>query len=315
VGITSGREKEEKREEVLEGFVKHLRLRHISSHDRYEKYVKEFLEYLESSDIDYTSINAHVLNDYRAFVLAQKKGCARGTVNNRLTRIKSFYRFLIKKQLIASNPFTHYKGLKRGTIIPKNILSVEETGILLDNFSVKTDADLMMYSMVELLYGSSLRISEVSNLTIGDIDFKRGYVYITSEKTNGGRLKVPATEVSLHAVKRYMKYAREKLLSESEKQEDRLYPRQSESTHRCLLNRKLKAECRRLGLKPVSTHSFRHSSATHMLRKGAGIREVQALLGHTRLSSTEIYTRVLKDDLKHIVKTFHPREQEAAKDG
>lgn len=300
----SGKEKE-----ILKAFVKYLRLKDITSYERYYKYVKDFLEYLSSLEIDYTSIKPPIIDDYRAFILTQKAGCARGTVNNKLTRIKSFYLFLIKKQIIYSNPFARYKGLSRGTIIPKNILSIEDMGKLLDNFSVRTDLDVMMYSMVELLYGSSLRISEVSNIKMDDIDFKGGYVYVTNFKNNEERLRFPLSEVSIKAVKKYITYSRDKIVPEKERKEGWLYPLQGETSHRCLLNRKLKNECKRLGLKEISTHCFRHSSATHMLKKGAGIRAVQALLGHKQLSSTEIYTRVAKEDLKNVVRIFHPREQ------
>ena len=298
----------EKEKNILEGFIKYLKLRGITSYDRYEGYVKEFLEYLSCLEIDYKLLRPNDIDDYRTACLTEQKGCARGTVNNKLTRIKSFYRYLIKKKIIYASPFQGYRGLKRGRIIPKNILSIEDIGKLLDNFSLKTDLDLMIYSMVELLYGSSLRISEVSNLKIEDLDFEREYVYVTNFKNNEERLRFPVSEVSLRAIKRYMKYVRDKIASDNDLKEGWLYPRQKHTTHRCLVNRKLKSECLRLGLKKISTHSFRHSSATHMLRKGAGIREVQAMLGHKRLSSTEIYTRVVKDDLKKVVKTFHPRE-------
>ena len=199
--ILSVREKD-----ILKAFVKHLHVKNITSYDRYYKYVKSFLEYLTSLDIDYTTMKPHVIDDYRAFLLSQNAGCARGTVNNRLTRIKSFYQFLIKKQIIVYNPFAQYKGLRRGTIIPKNILSIEDMGKLLDNFSARTDLDVMMYSMVELLYGSSLRISEVSNIKMEDIDFDGGYVYIINFKNNEERLRFPLSEVSIKAIKKYIKY-------------------------------------------------------------------------------------------------------------
>lgn len=296
--------------DILKAFKRHLCLKNITSYDRYCKDVRDFLEYLSSLEIEFTTIKPHILDDYRAYILTRKIGFARGTVNNRLTQIKCFYRFLLKKQIIHYNPFTFYKGLKRGKIIPKNILSIENMGKLIDNFSIRTDLDVMMYSMVELLYGSSLRIGEVSKIKIEDINFNTGYVYITNFKNKNERLRFPLSEVSMNAVKRYMKYIRDKIITEQDNKEGWLYPQQGKTTHRGLLNRKLKNECKRLGLKKISSHCFRHSSATHMLKKGAGIREVQAMLGHKRLSSTQMYTRLVKDDLKKVVRTFHPREQE-----
>ncbi len=254
-------------------------------------------------------VKALEIENYRAYLLTQQNGNARATINNRLTSLKQFYRFLLLKQQIAASPFAAYfKGLKRGTILPKNLLSVEDVGRLLDGLSIKTDRDLMVKSMLELLYGSALRVSELAPLKLNDLDFERGYILITNVKAGGERNKLPATELSLRAVKRYLKYARDKLVTARDREAGYVYPQRTDVANKGLINHKLKAECRRLGLKDVSSHAFRHSAATHMLRNGAGIRELQAFLRHKRISNTEVYTHVVKDDLKKVVGKFHPRE-------
>ena len=300
--------KSEKR--IISDFERYLKLKSIRSYSAYLASTIEFFKFLNGTGISYYEINAGKCDEYRAYLLTKEPPLSRGTVNNKLSRIKSFYDFLLIKKVICRNPFAHTKNLNTGHTIPKNILSVEDMGRLLDHFSIRGFNDIMMKSILELLYGSSLRISEAEALKIEDIDFEGGFILVTNFKENGNKWKAPATEVSLRVLKEYINKVRGKLLSTEEINEGFVFPRKKgKTTIRCMLNAKLKRECRRLGLKQITSHSFRHSSATHMLRNGAGIREVQAMLGHERISSTERYTRVVKEDLKKVIKTHHPRER------
>jgi site-specific recombinase XerD len=295
---------------ILEDYKRYLRLKSIRTYELYLTSVREFLAYLKESGASYTGINAGVGDEYRAYLLTKEEALSRGTINNKLNRVRSFYRFLFKKRLIANDPFLHVAGLKTGRSIPKNILSVEDMGKLLDNFAILTLSDWMLKSIVEFLYGSSMRIGEVEALKIPDIDFEGGSIMVTDLKDNSKRWKCPAGEVALRTLKKYMKTAREKLLSAEELKAGYLYPqRKGRTTIRCMLNAKLKREARRLSLKPITSHAFRHSSATQMLKNGAGIREVQMMLGHERITSTQTYLRVVKEDLKAVLETFHPRER------
>lgn len=294
---------------IYQDFERYLKLRNVKTYERYVIYLKDFLAYLKARELDYRLIKPLEVENYRTYLLTEVNSNARNTINNRLSKIKRFYAYLLLKKAIASSPFDNYfKGLKRGTQLPKNILSVEEMGKLLNNFMEKTERDLMVKSMIELMYGSALRVSELAPLKLTDLDFERGYIEVTNIKEGGERNKLPATELSLRELKRYIKYCRPKLLSEAELAEGCLYPQRKEVANKGIINRKLKEECRRLGIKEISSHSFRHSCATQMLRSGAGIRELQAFLRHKRITNTEIYTHVVKDDLKKIVGKFHPRE-------
>ncbi len=146
------------------------------------------------------------------------KNLSAGTVNNKLNRLRSFYHFLHKKRRIHSNPFDWVEAVRGAKSLPKNILSVEDMGKLLDRFAVKRDMDLMMRSVVEFLYGSALRISEVCALKEKGIDFDRGMLFITDFKNHEERRGCPATEVSLKVLRRYMRYSRKKLVGESERE-------------------------------------------------------------------------------------------------
>lgn len=295
--------------QILADFKRYLKLKSIRSFGDYIASVVEFFTFLHDKGIRYSEVNTGIGDEYRAYLLTKEKTISRGTINNKINRLRSFYGFLFIKRLIHENPFNHTGSLYTGKSIPRHILSVEDMGKLLDCFGIRGLNDIMMKSIIEFLYGSSMRISEAAALKIEDIDFAGGFICVTNFKDNEKKWKAPATEVSLRVVKMYINGAREKLLSAAELEAGYLYPQKETTTIRCMLNAKLKRECKRLGLKTITSHSFRHSSATHMLKGGAGIREVQALLGHERIGSTERYTRVIKEDLKKVLKTCHPRER------
>ena len=292
-----------KQQNILTEYERYLTLKKIKTLGQYISSVKEYLEYLDSIGEKYDTIGQMIGDEYRTYLFTGDKSLSRPTINNKLNRVKSFYRFLLKKGYIGSNPFYRLENLKCCKNLPRNILNVGDMGRLLDDFSILTNDDIMLKSIVELLYGSGLRISEVVTLKLSDIDFDNGYICITESKNNDKRRRVVAGEVSLKTLKHYLK-------GKKINSADYLYPQKKEGSIKNQLNAKLKRECRRLNLKTVTSHSFRHSIATHILRAGVGIREVQEFLGHKKIASTEIYTRVVVEDLKNIIEKCHPRELE-----
>ena len=300
-----------KQENILKEYRRYLELKSIKTVNQYISSVKEYFNYLNDNiEKEFDKVNQSIGDDYRTYLVTGEIVFSRLTINNKLNRLNSFYHFLLKKRYIYSNPFYKLYRLRNGKTIPKNILSVNDMAKLLDNFSILKPGDIMLKSIIEILYGSGLRISEVVNLKLKDVDFETGYLYVTEGKNNGRRRKVVAGEVSLKTLKYYLKYLEEKNISYGEY----IYPRKCPTSIMCQLNWKLKRECKRLNLKTITTHSFRHSVATHILRKGANIREVQEFLGHKSINATEIYTRVVKEDLKNVIEKFHPREIEEEQD-
>jgi site-specific recombinase XerD len=293
---------------VLKDFERALKIAGIKVWSQYVTSVREFLDYIAERGIAYTAVNEGVCADYKAHLLSGDTELSRFTINNKLNRLRKFYKYLYRKRRVCANPFAGEHAIRVGRTLPKNILAVEELGKLLDSFALVTRNDIMMKAIVELLYGSALRISEAIDLTLSDIDFEAGVLHITDYKNGGARMKRPATEVSLRFLKRYMREARGNILTHAEMKAGRLFPKKRYTSMRCMINHKLKRECLRIGLATITTHSFRHSAATHLLRAGAGIREVQEMLGHDKISSTEAYTRIVKEDLKNVIEKCHPRE-------
>ena len=284
---------------ILNEFKRYLTLKGIRSIDIYISSVVEYLNYLEDNHQSYETVNAKISDEYKTHLVTQVKQLSRGTINNKLNRIKGFYRFLVNKGFCYTNPFYKSANLKTGKSLPKNILTVTDIGKLLDNFAVITKNDLMMKTLSELLYAGALRISEAVTLRLNYIDFESGALSVYEHKTDTTR-KTYLNDVCIKVLKEYLKVFRIK--------SGFIFPQKQKTTIRCMLNAKLKRECKRLELKTVTSHSFRHSIATHILRSGAGIREVQEFLGHKNIKNTEIYTHVVKEDLKNIIFKYHPRE-------
>ncbi len=297
------------REVVLTDFNRYLGLKGIRTAPEYISCVKEFFSFLDDGDQHFLFITEKTTEEYRHYLLTSDRQISHGTINNKLNRLRSFYSFLGKKNLIYQNPFYYLQGVKTGKGLPKNILTVQEMGTFLDNFSQIGKNDIMLLSIIELLYGSAMRIGEVTALREADIDYGNGVIIITDFKNGSKRWKCPASEESMKILQRYVDTVRDNLTSLEERKEGFLFPQKGRTTIRAMLNNKLKRECGRHGFRTITTHSLRASAATHLLKAGAGIREIQAFLGHQRISTTEHYTRVVKEDLKAVIKTCHPRER------
>jgi integrase/recombinase XerC len=300
-------------EKILSAFERSLKLSGMRTWKQYAATAREFLDYIEGRGIAYTAVNEGIATDYRAYLLEAEAGLSRFTINNKLNRLRKFYGYAYRKHLVYSNPFAAVHAVRTGISLPKNILNVGDMGKLLDSFGLLTHNDIMAKAIVELLYGSALRISEAESLTLADIDFEAGALHVTDWKNGGVRMKRPATEASLRFLAKYMRDSREKLLTGSDLAEGRLFPKKGLTSVLSVVNRKLGNESRRLGLKKITSHSLRHSAATHLLRAGAGIREVQEMLGHRNITSTEAYTRIVKEDLRNVIGKFHPRENAGGK--
>ena len=294
---------------ILEDYKRYLTLKGVRTAKDYISGVNEFIDYLGGGGEGFLFVNEKDAEDYRHHLLTSNRHLAHSTINGKLNHLRSFYRFLEKKGLVYQSPLYYVKGLKTGKGLPKNVLSVEEMGKLLDNFAIIRKTDIMTHSLAELLYGSAMRVGEAEALKESDVDFDTAVITITDFKNGGLRWKSPTSEASIRALKKYVKTVRNELTSEKDRADGFLFPQQGKTAVRCLLNAKLKRECKRHGLKTITSHSFRASAATHLLRSGAGIREIQAFLGHQKIGTTEVYTRVVKEDLKAVIETCHPRER------
>ena len=242
------------------------------------------------------------LNSY----LATKfdNGISASSINRSLSSIKGLYNWLMHSGLIKLNPADLIESPKIGRKLPIN-LSEDDIDQLLSAPDCSTSKGKRDKTILELLYATGLRISELTNLELSQIDLKRGIIKILGK---GGKERiVPIGQTALDWVKDYLDNVRKDIIDK----DDNIY---------LFLNKKGKKISRKscwsfinsysksvLNNKIISPHSLRHAFATHLLNNGADLRSVQMLLGHSSLSTTQIYTHVAKERLIKFHNKFHPR--------
>jgi len=225
------------------------------------------------------------------------------SVNRKISSLKTFFNFLLKKKLISANPFADQIMPKKPISLPKSI-SEDDVVKLLDAPKVDSLIGLRDRAMLELLYASGVRISELVNIKFSDLDLDRNIIKVFG-KGSKERL-VPFGEDAAQWISAY--------IDERKKNKDLvsikyifLNNRGTKISRHAFWHR-LKEYCLEIGLKQdISPHTLRHAFATHLLNRGADLRSVQVLLGHSDLSTTQIYTHIAKQRLSELVKKHHPR--------
>ncbi len=226
------------------------------------------------------------------------------TVARHLVTIRHLFRFAFTEGMITENPAANVAAPKFRRSLPE-FLSVEEVDRLLRQPDVSTALGLRDKAMIELLYSTGLRVSELCGLKAADVQLEDGCLRCIG-KGSKERL-VPVGRAALDLVLQYMKKSRPKILAE--KISPYLFPtRIGTAINRIAFWKILSAYGRKAGLrKPLTPHMLRHSFATHLLDRGADLRSVQMMLGHADIATTQIYTHVVEERLKQVYKAHHPR--------
>ncbi len=227
------------------------------------------------------------------------------TVARHLVTLRNFFRFAQVQELIATDPSLNLESPKIRRNLP-GYLKLEEVERLLAQPDAKTPLGLRDRAMLEVLYSTGLRVSELIGLRVMDLDTKVGCIRCIG-KGDKERI-VPAGKKALSIVEKYLRDARPKLLGKSVASQSLFVNRNGHSLSRVGVWKILSAYGRRAGLRVALTpHMLRHSFATHLLERGADLRSVQLMLGHADISTTQIYTHVVEERLKQIYKAHHPR--------
>ena len=289
--------------------------------DAYRRDLEDFSEFLSSLGQDFVGAETQTLRDYLADL--DGRGFKSSSVARRLSAIRHLYRFLLNERIRSDDPAAILSGPKRGRGLPK-VLTISDVDRLLMRAKTlaETLADapkasvpqrlraLRLYCLLEVLYATGLRVSELVSLprTAARRDAR---MIVVRGKGNKERL-VPLNEPSREAMAAYLA-ATEAQKTEKKKNAANskwLFPSSGESGHltRQHFARDLKELAGAAGLSPrlVSPHVLRHAFASHLLHNGADLRIVQTLLGHTDISTTQIYTHVVEERLKSLVRDLHP---------
>jgi len=276
----------------------------------YKGDLRSFINFLKRENLD--EINKIGRLQVRRF-LAHLAGrnLEKSTIARKLSSIRSFFNYLAREKIISQNPTVYIPTPKRRKKMP-SFLDLDEVGMLLELPDTTTLLGLRDRAILEVLYGSGLRVSELVSLGVGDIDLLGGMIRVKG-KGSKERL-VPIGEVGLSHIERYLKarqlhekpglsfhnlsYRKEPLFLNF--RGSRLGAR----SINLLLQKYVKLASIKKGISP---HTLRHTFATHLLDAGCDLRAVQEMLGHASLSTTQIYTHVTTERLKRVYRKYHPR--------
>ena len=280
----------------------------LQTKDAYRRDISRFISYLEENKIDdFNKVDKRVIMDYTSKLRSgefSNKKISNSTFSRNLSSLRSFYYYLLEIHKVDDNPFLQFKKIKVEKHLP-DVLTFDQITTLLDSFDLDKPMELRNRCIIETIYACGLRISEVCNLKINNINFKELTINVIG-KGNKERLAMfyPNLKDNLD---RYMEEYRNKINIESEylfinNNGKQISPR----TVQIMLDESSKKANLPIHVHP---HMLRHSFATHLLDNGADLRAVQELLGHENLSTTQLYTHLTYDRLKNTVNKAHPHSK------
>ncbi len=271
--------------------------------DSYRSDLEQFSSWLEKNNLSYIKTSKKEILAYLSFLF--QKGLGSKTVARKLSSLKSFFRYLVFKSIITNDPSSEVETPKLLKSIPKSI-SEKEVEALLAAPDEKTDIGLRDKTMIETLYSCGLRISELTNLELLNLNLRQGVIRVIG-KGQKERL-VPMGDQLISLLELYISSSRKSLLNKRHSDFLFLSTRGQGMTRQSFWHR-IKNYCLASGFEPdkISPHVLRHAFATHLLNNGADLRVVQLLLGHSDLNTTQIYTEVARQRLKRLHTEHHPR--------
>jgi len=270
----------------------------------YQQELKKLKKYLIKKKIDHLLFSEE---QSISFIKSEaKKGQSSSTQSHLISVLRGFYNYLIAEDLIDYNPMSNISFPKKWKTLPK-YMTIEEINKLLDAPDTKKQLGIRDKAILELMYATGLRISELINLNQGNIYIEENFLRVIG-KGNKERV-IPFGEKAKKSIKDYFKESRP-LLLKNKKNDYVFVNRQGEKLSRQGLWKIIKRYGLKVGISSNMTpHILRHSFATHMVEKGADLRSVQMMLGHSSISTTEIYTYVARDKVKKIYDKYHPRDK------
>jgi len=291
---------------AIASFLTHVRVEKGLSSNTVEAYRRDLLkfeDFAKKRKLGLEAIRRDDLVDFLAGLYRQKLESK--TVARHLVTLRNFFRYAQVQELITEDPSVTLESPKIRRSLP-GYLRLEEVERLLEQPDPKTPLGQRDRAMLEVLYSTGLRVSELIGLRVSDLEVKVGCVRCIG-KGDKERI-VPVGKKALGMVEKYLREARPKLLGKVTGSPTLFVNRRGRQLTRVGVWKILSEYGRRAGLRVALTpHMLRHSFATHLLERGADLRSVQLMLGHSDISTTQIYTHVVEERLKQIYKANHPR--------
>jgi integrase/recombinase XerD len=292
--------------ELIDSFLDYLSVERALSKNTilaYRTDLNLYLDFIDKRGI--VALSKVTKNDIIEFMLFQKaEGISPVSISRRLAAIRMFHRFLARERVLKSDPTTLIDSPKLWKKIP-DTLSLNEVEALISQPDVRDYQGARDKAILETLYATGLRVSELSNLKTNNVNLDIGFLRCIG-KGNKERV-VPLGKKAIQSINRYLEFSRLHFLKQKTS-ESLFISRSGSKLSRQSVWKLVKQYAKEAKIKKsIKAHTLRHSFATHLLERGADLRSVQEMLGHSDISTTQIYTHIDKERLKTIHKMFHPR--------
>lgn len=296
--------------EAVENYANYLRFEKNASENTIEAYVSDLQklqDFAEQNLMNITPITISYEHLQEFLYQVSKINYSERTQARWISSIKGFFSFLLEDELREDNPSALLETPKLGLYLP-DTLSLEEIEKLISATEENTDLAKRNRCMIEVLYGCGLRVSELTELQISNINFKENYLKIQGK---GDKVRfVPLADYTADFIKNYINNIRSKQKINPKHSDILFLNSRGAQISRQMVFLVIKEIVRKAGIqKNISPHTFRHSFATHLLQNGADLRFIQEMLGHSSITTTEIYTHLNTEELHETILKYHPRNQ------
>ncbi len=290
------------------GFTSFLKLEKslsVNSIDAYSHDVEKLIQYLDDHQLDLQPGDIRLANLQDFLKWINGLGMSARTQARVISGLKSFFKYLLLENIIRANPAELLESPRIGRDLP-DTLSVEEIKMLFNAFDLSTPEGERNKTILEFLYGCGLRVSELTGLKISDIRAADGFISVIG-KGNKQRL-VPVGNNALNQLEIYLHQVRSHINIQKGQEDFIFLNKRGKKITRVMVFYIIKNLAEKAGIrKTISPHTFRHSFATHLIDAGADLRAVQEMLGHSSITTTEIYTHLDRDYLRSNILQYHPR--------
>ncbi|TAG56530.1 MAG: site-specific tyrosine recombinase XerD [Cytophagales bacterium] len=276
-----------------------------NSIEAYERDISKLTQYLEiiKSDIKPEFITHQIVENLLYYL--SDLGLSAHSQARILSGLKSFFKYLLYENLIQKDPLELIESPKLGRKLP-DVLDFPDIEKIFANIDLSTPQGCRNRAMMELMYSSGLRVSEVVNLKLSNILFEIGFLRVTG-KGNKERI-IPVGNDALKFIKIYIENVRNQIIPQKGAENFVFFNNKGKNLSRIMVFMFIQKYAKDAGIdKKVSPHTFRHSFATHLIEGGADLRAVQEMLGHESITTTEIYTHLDREFLRQMILEFHPR--------
>ena len=289
---------------LIKSFSTYLRIERSLSTNTIESYsndLNKLSDFLTPKSISATKVR---LNDLKDFITSISEILSEASQSRIISAIKSFYKFLLIENLIQTDPSENLVSPKIGRKLP-NVLTIEEINLIINSVE-SNNVGIRNRAIIEIIYGCGLRVSELTNLLLSNLFLKQGYIKIVG-KGNKERLS-PIGSLAIDSLNDFLTNVRPGLKINNKFSDHVFINNRGTSLSRSMIFKMIKKYTLKANInKDISPHSLRHSFATHLVEGGANLRAVQEILGHSSITTTEIYTHLDSDYLRSNLIEYHPR--------